>query len=281
MTVSLVTGHAGTNHITSAQIGGFQSKYYGHGIVRLPDLTYNDVVVPDAYTNEADAISWPRVTVSGTTATIPAGMWLVNGRLVAIDAATTIEVPSHSSGSGTRKDTLQFKFTVNDDGTETVGFEVTQGGSSPDNTAAAMMWPYTPQSTVVPFATLEYASSSTTPSVLMLGARHVPLDFAYRRTWQMWGGHVDFEQRGNVCLLNFYAVHKSKNDSWYDQTTTDQPIPEWARPQSGRSAYVYTNNGGNPTAYMAVYPDGNFRIGNAGSASTTDAAWGTLMWLVM
>ena len=280
MTVSLVTGHAGSNHITSAQIGGFQSKYYGHGIVRLPNLTYNDIIVPGDRTNEADGISWPTVTVSGTTAYIPAGMWLVNGRLVAIDKATGIEIPSHAAGSGAREDILQFRFTVADDGVESVSIAVTEGGNSGLNVAANMLWPNTPQNADIGFAWLDYADSSTQPAITMAGARHVPLDFAYYRNWKMWGGGVEFEQHGSVCTLHFYAVHKSKNDSWYRQVS-DARIPTWARPMNERTTYAYTNNGGAPTAWVGVWPDGALVLGNSGNAATTDAMYATLTWVVL
>lgn len=280
MTISLVTGHAGSNHITSAQIGGFQSAYYGHGIVRLPKVSYVDVVVPgENGVNEADGISWPSVTVNGTTATVPAGMWLVNGRLVTIDRPMPVELPSHAAGSGDREDVMNFMFVVNDDGTESIDVGVTEGSSSVNNIAANMLWPNTPQSADVGFAWLEYKSASTTPKVIMVGARHVPLDFVYRRVWSIWGGQLEFVQHGCVCSLFAHKVSKSRNKSWYTQSA-GAIIPAWARPMMEHSAPLTVCNNGATTGYIGVYPDGSVQIGNCGGQSSTDQSYGTLTWVV-
>ena len=161
MTVTLVTGHTGNAHITSADVAGFNSLWHMHGTVRMPQLTYNGDATGDKV-NECAGLTWPRVTVSGTTATIPAGMWLINGRLVENSSATTLEVPSHSTGSA-REDVLYMTYSIGSDGVESAGLELHESGANPAYADPSnMLWPNSPSNGGSPIAILSYAANSTT-----------------------------------------------------------------------------------------------------------------------
>lgn len=278
MTVTLVTGHTGNAHITSADVAGFNSLWHMHGTVRLPKLTYNGDATGDKV-NECAGLTWPAVTVSGTTATIPAGMWLINGRLVENSSATTLEVPSHSTGSA-REDVLYMTYSIGSDGVESAGLELHESGANPAYADPGnMLWPNAPSNGGSPIAILSYAANSTTPTVTMVGARHIPDDFVYRRVWNMWGGQLEFIQHGCVCSLFAHSVSKDSKNSWY-ALNSGVIIPEWARPLTEHSIPVIVNNTGQTTGYIGVYQDGHVQLANAGGLSSTDPCYGTLTWVV-
>lgn len=278
MTVTLVTGHTGNAHITSADVAGFNSLWYMHGTVRLPKLSYNGDATGDKV-NECAGLTWPAVTVSGTTATIPVGMWLINGRLIENSSAATLEVPSHSAGSA-REDVLYMTYSIGSDGVESAGLELHEFGANPDYAdPGTMLWPNAPSNGGSPIAILSYAANSTTPTVTMIGARHIPEDFVYRRVWSMWGGTLEFIQHGCVCSLVAHYVRKTSKNSWYSQSS-GVIIPECGRPLTEHSCPVNVDNTGQTTGYLSVLADGSVQLGNRGSLSSTDVCSATLTWVV-
>lgn len=278
MTVTLVTGHTGNAHITSADVAGFNSLWHMHGTVRMPRLTYVGDATGDKV-NECAGLTWPAVTVIGTTATIPAGMWLINGRLIENSGATTLEVPSHSAGSA-REDVLYMTYSIDSEGVESAGLELHESGANPAYADPSnMLWPNSPSNGGSPIAVLSYDANSTSPKVTMFGARHFPEDFVYRRVWNMWGGQLEYIQHGCVCTLVAHSVHKNSKNSWYAMHS-DIIIPECGRPLTEHSCPVNVDNSGQTTGYLGVYPDGSVQLGNRGSWSSTDACSATLTWVV-
>lgn len=283
MTISLVTGHAGTNHITSAQIGGFNSAWYGHRTIRLPNLTTSGSDTPlasDHPTNDGVDMTWPVVTVSGTTATIPVGQWLCNGRLIQVDAPVTVELATKQSGVS-RVDILYFKFTVDDSGIESVSAEAVCGDIDLTAQPVQMLWPNAPQTTACAIARLDWDANAATPKVTMAGARHFPEDYVTAMKWQELGGTWHFEQHGNVCVLHAYAVHVPRSANNWTRKILDTKLNHWSWPNEERTCPLMINNGGDTTSYMGVYPDGTIALGHSGSSYTGDACYGTLTWVVI
>lgn len=283
MTVSLVTGHAGSNHITSAQIGGFQSAWYGHRTIRLPNLTtfgYDTPFATDHLNNDQMEMSWPLVTVSGTTATIPVGQWLCNGRLIQVDQPVAVELKAKPSGAS-RVDIIYFKFTVDDSGVESVTPEAVCGDIDLTAQPVQMLWPATPQTTACAIARLDWGENDTVPTVTMSGARHFPEDYVTSMRWQEAGGTWHFEQHGNTCTLHAYAVHVPRAANNWTKSVLGTKLNHWSWPNEERTTPLMINNGGGTTSYMGVYPDGTIALGHAGSSYTGDACYGTLTWVVI
>lgn len=281
MTINLVTGHAGTNHITSAQVAGFQSAWYGHRIVRLPNLAnfgYDTPLASDHLTNDGVEMTWPVVTVSGTTATIPVGQWLCNGRLIQVDAPVTVELATKQPGTA-RVDIIYFKFAVDDSGVESVSAEAVCGDIDLTAQPVQMLWPNAPQTTACAIARLDWGANAASPKVTMAGARHFPEDYVTTVRWQELGGTWHFEQHGNVCVLHAYAVHVPR-DSW-NKKILGMKLNHWSWPNEERTCPITVNGGGDTNSYMGVYADGTIALGHSGGQSTGDAAYGTLTWVVI
>lgn len=112
MSIELVTGHAGSSHVTSAQDGRLNAAAWGAGKYVLPTQGQWEITV-----NSANSV------------TISTGDAMLEGRHVTSEAPTTLSVDSGTQGMS-RNDLVAIVYSKNGSGIESASLQIVKGTES-------------------------------------------------------------------------------------------------------------------------------------------------------
>ena len=117
MSMNLLTGKAGTNHVTSGDMGAMQAAVFGAGNYLLPtaDGSFPNVVMKDS-----------------NTISVPVMNMVLEGRFARVTAAETVKVSSGVTGKK-RNDLLCIKYSRDGQNIESISFVVLSGASVESN----------------------------------------------------------------------------------------------------------------------------------------------------
>lgn len=112
MSIELVTGHAGSSHVTSAQDGRLNAAAWGAGKYVLPTQGQWEITV-----NSANSV------------TVSTGDAMLEGRHVTSEAPTTLSVDSGTQGMS-RNDIVAIVYAKNGSGIESAALQIVKGTES-------------------------------------------------------------------------------------------------------------------------------------------------------
>ena len=117
MSMNPLTGKAGTNHVTSGDMGAMQAAVFGAGNYLLPtaDGSFPNVVMKDS-----------------NTISVPVMNMVLEGRFARVTAAETVKVSSGVTGKK-RNDLLCIKYSRDGQNIESISFVVLSGASVESN----------------------------------------------------------------------------------------------------------------------------------------------------
>lgn len=259
MTMNLLTGKAGTPHVTSDDMGAIQAGLVGHG---------------DYLLQSADG-TWPTITMKdANTVSVPVMNLVLEGRYARVTAAESVKVASGMTGVK-RNDLLCIKYARDSKNIETAALVVLQGEATADTPAD----PAIPAGSILGGSSEAYAPiaritiDGLTPGTPVMLLTELPpladvwdsmtVSSSKQGSVPYSGSKITYRKRGGIVFINeqvsftsgFKAVHQQVNEL----------VPDGFRPAS-TGIITGLSNGGDASLYIAVGSNGVMTLN--GTAST-------------
>lgn len=265
MAFELITGHAGRNHVDSADMGEAFAGIVGKGRYIL-----------DTGEGMACAMS------DSNTLTVGTGSMLMDGRIVRNETAATFKIANGTQGQY-RHDLACLRYTLDrsNDSIESVEQVVLQG--TPATTASEAKDPEYEAgdilsgdlSATVPIARVKLDNLTPTceamlGSVTSLKSLGESVSLYTSGIWRVFA-------RGGSVFVHAVGV-KTGNGPW-DSTECPYKLPQGYRPSFNVRSALITSNGGSTTGGLYVGSNGTIAVANNGSSGSSDARYGSVSFL--
>lgn len=259
MAIELVTGKAGTPHVSSDDIGAYQAGISGYGVLRLANK--------NGHHPEASLLDANRVT-------IPAMGLLIDGRYVRISAAETVTLTSGSAGTK-RIDLVCVTYSRNSTtGVENVSLSVVKGSpTSGTPSTPSVSGRIIDGATYARYPIASITLDGITPAQpVMLGAKLYPQEAeTYTPTNTPSGGYratdaLLMRSGRNVSLSFTLRGDGSRIGDW--GTISLLKIPEDVRPLRDISVSAVGYSADTASKSITVTTTGEVRYGGSQYASS-------------